>query len=110
MPQSTLSMRKVVTIILFIQTLENQSQLLFMVLEIVNKFLKIQLSIQVFVSSLHNFLFRKQPRTVSSFVHSDRSISPSTIFKTSPTQLRLFLQKVADRIVILLRELSNAIA
>lgn len=105
-----MSMRKVFTIILFIQTLENQSQLLFMVLEIVNKFLKIQLSIQVFVSSLHNFLFRKQPRTVSSFVHSDRSIPPYTIFKKHFPHNFDFLQKVDDRIVILLRELSSAVA
>lgn len=73
-------MRKVFTIILLIQTLEDQSQLLFMILEIVNEFLKIQLSIQVLISSLHNFLFTKQRKTVSSFVHSDRSV-PSTIFK-----------------------------
>lgn len=53
-----MSMRNVLTIILFIQALEDQSQLLLMILKIVNKFLKIQLSIQVLVSSLHNFLFR----------------------------------------------------
>lgn len=76
-----MSIRKVFTIILLIQTLEDQSQLLFMILEIVNKFLKIQLSIQVLVSSLHNFLFRKQSKTVNSFVHSDRSAPSSTIFK-----------------------------
>lgn len=73
-------MRKVFTIILLIQTLEDQSQLLFMILEIVNEFLKIQLSIQVLISSLHNFLFRKQRKNMSSFVYSDRSV-PSTIFK-----------------------------
>lgn len=75
-----MSMGKVFTVILLIQTLEDQSQLLFVILEIVNKFLKIQLSIQVLVSSLHNFLFRKQSKNCQ-YLHSDRSIPSSTVFK-----------------------------
>lgn len=73
-----MSMRNVLTIILFIQALEDQSQLLLMILKIVNKFLKIQLSIQVLVSSLHNFLFRNIK--TCQFLCSDKSaLIPSNI-------------------------------
>lgn len=73
-----MSMRKVFTIILLIQTLEDQSQLLFMILEIVNKLLKIQLSIQVLVSSLHNFLFRNnQNLSVPLFIQKELPLLPS---------------------------------
>lgn len=83
-------MRKMFTIILLIQTLEDQPQFLFMILEIMNKFLKIQLPIQVLVSSLHNFLFRKQSKPVSSFVHADRSAPSSTIRKDNSYRSLIF--------------------
>lgn len=89
------SMRNVLTIILLIQTLEDQSQLLFMILEIVNKFLKIQLSIQVLVSSLHNFLFKKTIKACQ-LLCSFRQNEDLKIIYTALT----FLQKVANRFLI----------
>lgn len=44
------------TVILLVQTLEHQPQLLLMILQIMDKFFKVQLPIEVFISSLHNFL------------------------------------------------------
>lgn len=44
------------TIILFVQTFEHQPQFLLVVLEVMDELFKVQLPIQVFVTSLHNFL------------------------------------------------------
>lgn len=44
------------TIILFIQTLEHQSQFFLMILEVMYKLFKVQLPIKVLVTCLHNFL------------------------------------------------------
>lgn len=105
-----MSKRKALTIVLLVQTLEDQSQFLLVVLEIVNKLLKIQLSIQVLVSSLHNFLFRRQkPKTISSFVCSDLPLLapyPNTICHMT---LAFPPQKAADRIMkVPQRNLSKA--
>lgn len=44
------------TIIFLVQTFEHQPQFLLMVLEVMDELFKVQLPIQVFVTSLHNFL------------------------------------------------------
>lgn len=44
------------TIILFVQTLEHQSQFFLMILEVMYKLFKVQLPIKVLVTRLHNFL------------------------------------------------------
>lgn len=46
----------ILTIVLFVKALEDQPQFLLMVPQVVHKLLKVQLTIQVFVSSLDDFL------------------------------------------------------
>lgn len=73
--------RKSLTIILFIQALEDQPQFFLMILEIMNKLLKVQLPIQVLVSSFHNFLFRRHQNNLSS-LFIQIYLPPSSFFKT----------------------------
>lgn len=47
------------TIVLLVQTLKHQSQLLLVVLEVMDKLLKVQLPVKVLVASLHDFLEHK---------------------------------------------------
>lgn len=50
------SFKRFPTIVLFVQTHEDQAELLLVVSEVINKLLKVQLSIQVLVSCFHDFL------------------------------------------------------
>lgn len=54
----------VLTIVLLVQALEDQPQFLLVVPEIMNKLLKVQLSVQVFVSCLQYFLEREETRLI----------------------------------------------
>lgn len=56
------------TVIFLVQTLEDEPQLLFVVLEVMNKLLKVQLPIQVLITSFDNFLDIKQIRSVRATV------------------------------------------
>jgi hypothetical protein len=58
-PKATALQAKL-TIILFVQTLKHQPQFLLMVLKVMDKFLKVQLPIEVLVASLHNFLKKQK--------------------------------------------------
>lgn len=63
------------TIVLLVQTLEHQPQLLLMVLKVVHKLFKVQLPIEVLVTSLNNFL----KNTSEVLCCSLCSLSPSSV-------------------------------
>lgn len=58
--QQNLQLHKIqqttLTVILLVETFKDQPKLLLVVPQVMHKLLKVQLTIQVFISSFHNFL------------------------------------------------------